>query len=812
MKSVGKGFKPKFDDAPSLVKQIDMEVAPPGWENVIKKMKGQPGIDNPYALAYWMKNRGIMPKSAKKKADEAQALPFDKEPLKPFHKPAPTDDKQTPYYKEGATFDRNSPPKDYPKDTGKYADPKNYKYPVNNAKRVRSAISYFSNPDNRKGYTADEVKSIWGRINKAAKKFGIQRSDNSEAVTFSSFGQLLRKQHKKESLAPPSKSGVKLSSEVSLREAKVQDSDKRKIQVIIMSEGLGNKRDMHYYSKDCIRSAAPLFEGSRCFVDHPTETEEITRPERTLRDLVGYYTDVAPSEDGSQLLGTLNLEDTEAGQQWFDKIKSAIDYGQRYPDKVYFAISINADGKTHEEERDGEKINVVDAITGVDSADLVTRPALQTKFVKIMQSMREAAKSGDARRIYLMESRVKQAYAAEAKRLLKMAAEAEGGNPQHLSDLKKGLEQMHAAISDGEHTMNADTQATLKRAIKACDAADDDDGLNTVFKHVKNFVDKVGNDKNDDKDGDQTMAKKKSSEDEDEKKTSEAEDEDEDASEAEDEDEAKFKKAKKAAEAKRKTSEDEDEDEDEDASEAEDDAPSDGSNIPATEARLKKAESKLKKAFKMAMKQAKGKADEAEDGGDPDGVSQWIDLVRKAHSDLYPSKSSEAYASEDEDEDEGKKKAGEARKKSSESIRRVAVNSLRETAAGKLATSAKLDRFYETQTQKVIDRARDKNFIENQAKAEAKILMKTAHMLLQESSLLPAQYPVVMNQLLECSTEREMTKLIESYEAFNAAADTDRVVESYTRVEGAGGRREVRESDDQAKLARLLNGVVKELA
>lgn len=69
-----------------------------------------------------------------------------------------------------------SPPKDFPTDKSQYADPKNFKYPIDTEKRVRSALSYFSNPDNRKEYTSEEQKFIWGRILRAAKKFGIKIS------------------------------------------------------------------------------------------------------------------------------------------------------------------------------------------------------------------------------------------------------------------------------------------------------------------------------------------------------------------------------------------------------------------------------------------------------------------------------------------------------------------------------------------------------------------------------------------------------------------------------------------------------------
>lgn len=36
-------------------------VAPPGWENTVKEMKKDKGIDNPWALAWSMKNKGDHP-------------------------------------------------------------------------------------------------------------------------------------------------------------------------------------------------------------------------------------------------------------------------------------------------------------------------------------------------------------------------------------------------------------------------------------------------------------------------------------------------------------------------------------------------------------------------------------------------------------------------------------------------------------------------------------------------------------------------------------------------------------------------------
>jgi hypothetical protein len=51
--------KQSKSDADFWKKQYGVsESAPEGWEGTVKAMKGEPGIDNPYALAHWMKNKG----------------------------------------------------------------------------------------------------------------------------------------------------------------------------------------------------------------------------------------------------------------------------------------------------------------------------------------------------------------------------------------------------------------------------------------------------------------------------------------------------------------------------------------------------------------------------------------------------------------------------------------------------------------------------------------------------------------------------------------------------------------------------------
>ena len=50
---VTSAFKPFMEN-----NKLKNEVAPEGWEGTVKAMKDEPGIDNPWALAWWMKGKG----------------------------------------------------------------------------------------------------------------------------------------------------------------------------------------------------------------------------------------------------------------------------------------------------------------------------------------------------------------------------------------------------------------------------------------------------------------------------------------------------------------------------------------------------------------------------------------------------------------------------------------------------------------------------------------------------------------------------------------------------------------------------------
>jgi hypothetical protein len=59
-----------------------------------------------------------------------------------------------------------------------FADPTNNKYPIDTPEHVRAAWSYINHKDNAAKYDAAEVKAIKDRIKRAARKQGVEISED----------------------------------------------------------------------------------------------------------------------------------------------------------------------------------------------------------------------------------------------------------------------------------------------------------------------------------------------------------------------------------------------------------------------------------------------------------------------------------------------------------------------------------------------------------------------------------------------------------------------------------------------------------
>jgi len=120
-----------------------------------------------------------------------------------------------------------------------------------------------------------------------------------------------------------------------------------KFGTILLQEGMGNFGTSFFYTKEALKSAIPVFEGKKCFADHPKESEEIDRPERSVRDVLGYFKNVRYEESASgrgQLCGDLAIS-PEKPFDWARSLMTiAVEYSKEFPDKDFVGLSINASG------------------------------------------------------------------------------------------------------------------------------------------------------------------------------------------------------------------------------------------------------------------------------------------------------------------------------------------------------------------------------------------------------------------------------------------------------------------------------------
>jgi hypothetical protein len=180
-----------------------------------------------------------------------------------------------------------------------------------------------------------------------------------------------------------------------LREAEI-DKGKRSVRCVVITEGLGNQRDMRYYGPEAIDDIGKRIDGAKCYVNHKTMQQEIERPEGDLWSLAGYWKDgtVESMENGRRrVVATLVCDDSETGEAAYQKCVHALQYDRDLAESsdVYCGISINGDGVIESRKMtiDGNEIDVnyVANVTALPSADIVTQPARGGRVLALVESI-----------------------------------------------------------------------------------------------------------------------------------------------------------------------------------------------------------------------------------------------------------------------------------------------------------------------------------------------------------------------------------------------------------------------------------------
>jgi hypothetical protein len=259
-----------------------------------------------------------------------------------------------------------------------------------------------------KSYNQDDP-AYWPSVATIYSKMGGTKK--SEADGASSTPQVLRSRES----APPVPSTIRLRESTTFREAIPTETNpepnQSRFSTAMLQEGMGNFTSRFYYTKEALDSAPAIFEGKKIFADHPTEEEEQIRPERSVRDILGYYegVKVVQESDGhSVLVSNVNILSSKDCDWARDRMREAVEYSKKYPDQDFIGLSINAQGNAEEVDIDDfmakadipkycmeklqkakeagiDKIRVVSKFVNAISCDLVTEAGAGGRVTKMIE-------------------------------------------------------------------------------------------------------------------------------------------------------------------------------------------------------------------------------------------------------------------------------------------------------------------------------------------------------------------------------------------------------------------------------------------
>ncbi len=244
--------------------------------------------------------------------------------------------------------------------------------------------------------------------------------------------------------------------------------------VVLITEGMGNSADKHYYGPEAIDSVPSAFEGRPCFLDHPSNFEDKDIPERRVEAKCGYFRNVQVQMIEGERAGVaeLVLDTSESGYTARAKLQTALRYRQEFPgfDSEYVGLSINASGawERRKVDLDGKQVEVkyVTKFTRGGSCDIVTDPA---RGGRVLAALVESA-AGAIRR---------KEGAPMMEKLKKMLEAARASLKEAMTETDPEKAKAKIALADQsmesfvqEASAGADTAA--EEAAKAAKAKEDD--------------------------------------------------------------------------------------------------------------------------------------------------------------------------------------------------------------------------------------------------------------------------------------------------------------------------------------------------
>ena len=264
------------------------------------------------------------------------------------------------------------------------------------------------------------------------------------------------------------------------------DEEKGTARVVLIRVGPGNSADNHYYTAEALKKAVAehIFEGAKCYIDHPTPVEEKIIPERSADRLGGFFFDCR-FEEVTDLKSGITVEAITAefqprvgDERVLSLLRTSEQYAQKVRENTFFGYSINAMGGGEVAEIDGRRFNRVDEITKAFSVDIVTEAGAGGG--PIPGSFRESNRMPVAQDLAIGINRAKllEGMRSPVKAVRSQAFDA-FFESQALADLpadikNKLLEARKAAEKDADLEEDDDVMEAIAEAVEAAVTDEDD--------------------------------------------------------------------------------------------------------------------------------------------------------------------------------------------------------------------------------------------------------------------------------------------------------------------------------------------------
>ncbi len=280
------------------------------------------------------------------------------------------------------------------------------------------------------------------------------------------------------------------------------ESKGRRFNVVLIQEGLGNLGSCYYYSRQALESAIALFEGAKCFANHPDRIEMQARPERDIGDIVGHFENIKLVETNgrAELHGELVLLDDLKGQEVSARFKHALEFNQKYPDKEFIGLSINAYGDSETKSID-EVIKLAPESAREKlreaKAQNISQVSYCTVFEKAVSCDVVTTAGAGGKITNLIEGNMGKI----SKNTKKVIREADGEvvPPAH-DDKAQDIELIKSMIDKyGKGEASEEEKATVEKMLQACKASTESDEEETEEGKAKREADEAAKKEADEK-------------------------------------------------------------------------------------------------------------------------------------------------------------------------------------------------------------------------------------------------------------------------------------------------------------------------